>query len=291
MKLTRFFLNKLKNNKTYIYPTFNGWKFLSLTLILLIAGILYQSNFLLLFDLFIFSFFICMMLYTHENIRPINIRIIKINDGFADEYASCILQIENKYSQSYHIQLQIHDKQINLDNIEYQQKQIHEISFKLPPQRGVHEFNLKLKTDFPFGLFRSFRIIEKNIKFLAYPKPIMDQQLSPELNLYSIAKEEGEELEIATYQPGIPLARVLWNKSHKELNYRKIQPAQEVPLLNASLQKEKDLEATLRTISYWLKKFQHSKKNLLLKLDQKNILLSNQEDYQRELKKLALFHI
>jgi uncharacterized protein (DUF58 family) len=216
----RSFLHSLgRENQQYIVPTTDGLKLLVLNLILLIIGLVYANNYVLLFNFILFCLFIGSMYYTHFNLQGLKLTSAKLSPVHVGESTILTLKFQSRSSLGHHfLALKFNSAHLNLldQNFSFSlntQSSVHQIELSLwGLKRGSGKFpRICIETLFPFHLFRSFVYFTPNLDYVVYPE-------KKALGLYSevLDKEEknnGEDdFHLKDFQLGDPLKNVHWKK-------------------------------------------------------------------------------
>lgn len=220
--MINFILKKLKKSgkpqKIYILPTLDGIKLLGLNFILLVIGLTYANNYILLFNFILFGLFLCSMFYTHFNLEGLQLEAIKTSPTHAGENGTLHLYFKSKSKLGHNfISVNIDSKLISLEKSFFSfekssdQELIAHLKFHTNT-RGVEYINhIYLETLFPFHLFRCVSFHNCNLEVIAYPK-INNNKLFSEIISPSDKNEESEELELRQFRHGDSLARVDWKR-------------------------------------------------------------------------------
>lgn len=217
------FENKLhtlgRQGQLYIVPTLDGLKLLSLNLILLIVGLVYANNYVLLFNFILFCLFIGSMYYTHFNLQGLQIISAKFNPLHATENGVVIFTFKSRSSLGHHflsIKLQNEYLQTADELFSFSMKE-HQSTLKvdLPVKalkRGVSTLKrITVETRFPFHLFRAFTYFDVNLQTIIYPEKKQENLHSETAQAFE--KSGGEEdYYLKPFQQGDSLKRILWKK-------------------------------------------------------------------------------
>jgi uncharacterized protein (DUF58 family) len=216
--LIKLIKNVSRPEKIYILPTFDGLKLLGLNILLLIIGLTYANNFILLFNFILFCLFLCSMFYTHYNLMGLHLDGIKFIPAHAGEFATIQFFFKSNSKLDHHfIKAKIKSKLFDLEDHYFSftksfNNQIR-IDYRAKTHtRGVENINhIYLETLFPFHLFRCFAFHPCTIDVVVYPKLNMNK-LFNEIKSASEQQDESEDQLLREYQPGDSLTRVSWKK-------------------------------------------------------------------------------
>lgn len=219
--MTNFILKKLQKSgrpqKIYILPTLDGLKLLGLNLILLVIGLVYANNYILLFNFILFGLFLCSMFYTHFNLEGLQVEAIKLSPTHAGENNSIQIYFKSHSKLGHNfINLKIDSELISLDDHSFSFTKSYgqlktEVKLKALA-RGVEHINhIYLETLFPFHLFRCVSFHQCNLEIIVYPQ-LNSAKLFSEINNPSNKNDESDEIELRHFRHGDTASRVDWKK-------------------------------------------------------------------------------
>ncbi len=206
----------------YIVPTLDGIKLVILNFILLIIGLVYANNYVLLFNFILFCLFLGSMYYTHFNLHGLKLVSAKLSAFHVGETGHLCLTFKTNSSLGHHfLNLEFNNEtSLRIEN-EKHSFSITPVNFdktlsiKIPVhalKRGNFKLSsLYLETLFPFHLFRTFTYLDPQIDVIIYPKKsgrhghnikIVNEDL----------RDEGEDFLLTEFQLGDSLRRVHWKK-------------------------------------------------------------------------------
>ncbi|MDO9183974.1 MAG: DUF58 domain-containing protein, partial [Bacteriovorax sp.] len=211
-----------REEQLYIVPTFDGLKLLVLNFILLVVGLVYANNYVLLFNFVLFCLFLGSMYYTHFNLQGLKLVSAKISPLYTKSSGILTLQFNTTSSLGhFFLRLKINNAHISvmdpLQMFSFNSSSNSSRSFKIDlPIMGIKRGDYKLnriciETLFPFHLFRCFVFYDPVIHIVVYPEKknlnIHDTKLlTEEIN------NEGDDFILRNFQTGDSLKRVHWKK-------------------------------------------------------------------------------
>jgi len=229
-----------KQGQLYIVPTLDGLKLLVLNLILLIIGLVYANNYVLLFNFILFCLFIGSMYYTHFNLRNLSLVSTKLNPVHNLEMTNLSLLFKSHSALGHHfigIKLK-HPNLIQPDtSFSFSLKENQTTGkIELPLQgakRGVSVLQrIILETYFPFHLFRAFTYFDINLPIIVYPeKKLMDDYKVTEVADEKTGNED--DFFLKSFYPGDSLRRIHWKKYAQtgKLFTKQLYTTEELPVL------------------------------------------------------------
>jgi uncharacterized protein (DUF58 family) len=281
-RFKNFILTKIASKRikhpVYILPTADGLKVIALNVILLVMGLIYANNYVLLLNFILFCLFLASMFYTHYNLNGLSITAIKSQAFFVAEenFFEIYMKTKNNYFH-YYISCSISNKlfssQPQLFNIEpYVNNPLK--YFITPKKRGGDTLDYVLiQTNFPFNLFNCFTFIHLNTLFYVYP----EKTLSPlnsnyynDLNFFEFT----DESEMKLYASGDSIKRIDWKRLAKtgEWFTRKNLPTTNEKII-LKLDNERDLELSLSKLCFQIYNLEQDNREYGLQLDEKNLIL------------------
>lgn len=213
-------LQSRKTHPIYIVPTADGAKVLALNFLLLVIGLIYANNYVLLFNFFIFCLVLGSMFYTHYNLRGMRLIFGQVQNGHANEGNLLTLNFNSS-------NLLGHDR-VLVSAYHQEFDAPFEQTFSYPPRTSTLSVTLPLRfkkrgekmlrhigisTEFPLGFFKAFTFFTIDSSFVCYPERI-NNHLSLIENFDGADREESET-ELKKYIIGDSLKRVDWKRLAK----------------------------------------------------------------------------
>ena len=174
--IKNYFYNKISASRivhrTYIIPTIDGLKVVILNVTLLVIGLVYANNYVLLFNFILFCLFLGSMFYTHFNLSGIILDSVQFPPLHVNEHGTATLHFSTKNAQGHsfiraYFQsniFEINNKK-NTFQIEFGTSTTAFISLK-GIKRGTEKIqSLYIETQFPFNFFRCFTFFKINFGF------------------------------------------------------------------------------------------------------------------------------
>ena len=167
----------LKEHQTYILPSLNGMIFIMTNVALLLMGLIYTNNLILLIAFINASVLFTILFVTNYNLQGLKISEVVIAPQFAGDtvIAECIIENESPLERPG-ICIRVNDKKFITSSIKFEIKphQRIKIPFSLPiSKRGVYKIcRLSLYSTYPLGLFYAWKLLKKEIEFYIFPCPL-----------------------------------------------------------------------------------------------------------------------
>lgn len=261
-RIWNYFYDRAEKSKRvhpiYILPTMDGVKVVFLNIILLVIGLVYANNYVLLFNFLLFCLFLASMFYTHFNLSGITFHSAKLPSLHAGENGIVHLQFSSRNAQGhYFIRPYFKNTLFNIVDLKktYAIQADQSSSFEIPVtalKRGKETIkSIYIETLFPFNFFRCFTFFQIDQDFLVYPER-NNLHLHEELELLETSTEEGDDFYIRNYQLGDSLKRIDWKKLAQTNNWytRQFQSAKPNPIM--LVLDKTPLEETLKSICFSL---------------------------------------
>lgn len=282
-RLSEFFYDRASNSRKvhpiYILPTIDGLKVIALNLILLVMGLIYANNYVLLFNFILFCLFLGSMFYTHFNLNGLTLNNAQFPALYVNENGVLSLHFTSTNSQGhYFIRPHFKSSKIKINEpsktfpISSKEKTIVNISIQGLARGQENIQTIYIETLFPFNFFRCFTFFRIDQTCLIYPER-SDLRLHVEIELAEESREEGDDFFIREYQVGDSLKRIDWKKLAQTNRWytRQFQTAQPNPIL--LVLDKTPLEDTLKSICFSMHLLHQQNIKYGLKLGQK-ILIS-----------------
>ena len=258
--LKEYFYERASNSKRvhpiYILPTIDGLKVIALNLILLILGLVYANNYILLFNFILFCLFLGSMFYTHFNLSGLTLKSAQFPPLYVNESGLLNLSFKSSNAQGhYFIRPYFKSSTIKLLEpnktfpISSKDNTVVNISIQAISRGHDNIKSIYIETLFPFNFFRCFTFFKIDQSCLIYPER-SDLRLHEEIELIEEGREEGDDFFIREYQIGDSLKRVDWKKLAQTNRWytRQFQTARPNPIL--LILNETPLEDTLKSICF-----------------------------------------
>jgi uncharacterized protein (DUF58 family) len=252
-----------KAEQLYIIPTLDGLKLLALNLTLLIIGLSYANNYVLLFNFVLFCLFLGSMFYTHFNLQGLILLSAKLSPLYVNKSGFLTLHFKTQSKMGhFFLNLKLKNKFIQLNDPSFsfsiQPKSESVLKVDVPVlgiKRGEFHLNrICIETFFPFHLFKCFVYFRPEIDFVIYPE--MKNLQTHHVETFEDEKMiEGDEFTLSKYKPGDPLKHVHWKKlAQSNIWYLKnlTSPNAKPVLLSldSTLKSKEELEDQLSSLSY-----------------------------------------
>jgi uncharacterized protein (DUF58 family) len=198
-----YFFQRASNSKRvhpiYILPTLDGMKVVALNFILLVMGLVYANNYVLLFNFILFCLFLGSMFYTHFNLSGLSLTSAQFPPLYVNENGILTLHFTSTNAQGhYFIRPVFKSLRIKINH----PQTTFSISSKDSSTIGVSIQGLKrgqeniqtiyVETLFPFNFFRCFTFFRIDQNCLIYPERT-DLRLHEEIELIEDSREEGDD--------------------------------------------------------------------------------------------------
>lgn len=266
-------------HRTYIIPTIDGLKVIALNATLLIIGLVYANNYVLLFNFILFCLFLGSMFYTHFNLSGIKLESVQLPSLHVNEHGAALFHFSTTNAQGHSfIKAYFKSNIIEITDREH--------TFPIPfgssvtaslsikgIKRGQELIqSLYIETQFPFNFFRCFTFFRIDLECFIYPER-MDLNLHEEIEIVETTPDEGDDFFLRDYQVGDSLKRVDWKKLAQTNRWytRQYQSTKPKPIL--LVLDKTPVEDTLKSICFSLHALHHQNIKYGIKLKQ-DILIS-----------------
>ena len=217
-----YFYNKIAearlDHPIYIIPTFDGIKVILLNITLLVIGLSYANNYVLLFNFILFCLFLGSMFYTHFNLSGLKLESVISPQIHKGEDRELSLYFSSSNSQgNFFLKPSFKSNLVTIQN----QKKTYEISsannFSIKilihgKNRGCESINkIYLETLFPFNFFRCFTFYSIDLRLFVFPEIKSGSSFQKSV-VPDLINKESDEFFIREYQTGDSVKRVDWKK-------------------------------------------------------------------------------
>lgn len=279
--LENYFLQKItrsrKSHPVYIIPTSDGIKVALLNVLLLIIGLVYANNYVLLFNFMLFCLFMSSMFYTHFNLHRLKLNHLSPSHAYQDEPFEIKFFFSSEEKQGHHF--------LNLDLKNQNFKQIENCPFAVTREshkvqllfkaakRGKYEINnLYVETRFPFNFFRCFTFFSTDMNLYVYPSP-KNLNMHKEELVFEAGVNDPDDYTHKNFAPGDSPKRINWKKfaqTSKLLSKHHNHISQHPVMLEISSMR--DIERQLQSVCFAAHKYFSEQTKFGLKIDDQILL-------------------
>lgn len=221
--LKRIALSKKKEHPIYILPTLNGLKVLSLNFLLLVIGLIYANNYVLLFNFLLFCLVLSSMFYTHHNLKNIHLKTAIGVSGHRQELAFLnIIFISYNKQNNFELKLKmpksnfIEEVNFPIESLNFQKDTSLQIPLKVSKRGQTLIPGVFLETDFPLGFFRCFTFFPIQLELVLFPARISHYSNALKQNQLSNNQQSDDDLiQYRKYQLGDSFNRLNWKRFAK----------------------------------------------------------------------------
>ncbi len=211
---------ELTQRVIYIFPTWAGFAYLGVNLLILLLAINYQNNLAYAVCFMLGAVFLVSILHTYATLSGVVVETGRCEPVFVGEDIGFSYQLKAADRQVNQITLAIHDADLRSVAIAAGSSAILTL-FRPALRRGWEEAGaLYIETRYPLGLIRAWSWASLQNKCLVYPKPVQ-AKLPPPLS--PAAAEGGRPIGsrlsgtdafqgLDDYQTGDSLSRIAWKK-------------------------------------------------------------------------------
>lgn len=233
----------LNHSRLFILPTKFGYALLVLTALLFVLGTNYQNNPILIISYLMLGWFATAMIWCFNNLNGASLSIVELPDGTVNQPIRITIKLKAKTAR-FQWRLQVQQPlPTPLPTTEHNSPQpssfIPEVrpnntlpADYVPRIRGNHVLpNIRLDSQFPFGIFQCWTYLRFANQHWVYPTPIAEPLLNiaPDVNdlqlfeqiveqdvLTQKAEDMADFQQLRTYKVGEPISRVSWKHQAKK---------------------------------------------------------------------------
>lgn len=178
----------LSGDKIFILPTASGLLFAAMLMVMLLGSINYNNNLGFILTFLLGSLALISVLHTYRNLANITLRAGKFPPVFAGEQALFTLHLNNQANFARHaFLLHVGSLSARVDDLPAKVDTQASVAV-ITRRRGYFPLGtLRIESNFPLGLFRSWAYVGFSASCLVYPKPI-----SLALPIDALGDEDGE---------------------------------------------------------------------------------------------------
>jgi uncharacterized protein (DUF58 family) len=226
-------MEQFKKHSVYILPTAQGWVYGLMLIVMLLGAINYNNSMAYMLCFLLTGLAIVCMLHTYRNLTGLIISSGRPKAVFTGQQVLFPIQFDNRAGfEKFSIRIEQKNKKnfFVRNNEEFEKVTIgignsQQITSYYPVQtknRGIlRSKGLKISTDFPLGLFRSWSYFQPEHECLVYPKP-KGQKKFPSFTIKTDESDYGSQsgtddfAGFRKYKPGDPVHSIAWKAYAKE---------------------------------------------------------------------------
>lgn len=305
--LQRFFVGEgpqskpylLTQRRVYILPTKQGFAFAVLLFVMLLGSINYSNSLGYFLTFLLASLSVVTIFHTYNNLLKLSIGPAICKPVFANEEALFLIQVNNLNHHTRYSILTFTSQKLLTTTDLAENSHTTLVVKHMFKQRGLIPLpRVTIESHFPFGLFRTWAIVEIDQKQLVYPTPSIHKHLP----IKSSGLSDGtKQLELGTddfkglrsYVEGDPLQHIHWKSfaRHHTLQTKEFSSTTSDELwLNWSETTANSIELKLSQLTRWVLLADKDNLNYGLHLPDVSLQPNNGKPHLDScLKQLALF--
>lgn len=276
-----------RENQIYILPTIYGFWYGVMTLLSLIIAFYYQNNMTFILGFLSLVFGLVSLIQTHFHLKDVPFNLEYIEEGHAKEQLRVEIRAQvDQTHESYGVER---------NKIQYKcdARGVIRVTYS-NHLRGKHSFeNIKVFTDFPFGLFKSWRWIFISKNYYSYPSlegPLLVAENFTGENSVLFKKEMDDVSKLDKWRQGDSVRHILWRKTTPQstLIVKKREDAgNSMPYLDIDHYlipfSEKRLSQVTKTVHHYFKK----RTPLVVLFNKSEKLVSDSNSYKEIMERLS----
>src|SRR3989339_844072 len=295
----------LKEHQTYILPSLNGMIFIMTNVALLLMGLIYTNNLILLVSFINASVLFTILFVTNYNLQGLKISEVVIAPQFAGDtvMAECIIENGSPLERPG-VCIRVKDRKFQTSSIKFDLKphQRIKIPFSLPiSKRGVYKISrLSLYSTYPLGLFYAWKLLKQEIEFYIFPRPLglsliesPLEKMEVEADYIRNARPGSDEFqEHRQFRTGESYKSVDWKiLARKKQKLTKLFGSSSSNCIKITIDKcpQEDMENKLSQLAKWIMECHHEDLYWSLQIPKRSLISINKGDrhYKDCLKALA----
>ncbi len=166
----------MRKERVYIMPTRMGGYLNALLFLMFLLAVGYSNNLLLIFTLFLFGLNLLWLIQTHFHLHALKLQGLHLEDGHAGEDLPVRINWTKAPEGPYRWELSLHTPYPETIHLRPLQHTATESEGHLTfPKRGPWKFTrLCVRSEMPFGLYRSWIYLRIEAQAYAYPRRLRD---------------------------------------------------------------------------------------------------------------------
>ncbi len=202
-----------------------GWIYIGITIFLGISAVNTGNNLVYLIDSALLSLMAVSGFIGKKNITNLSLDILFPERVFSGVPFYITIKLRNNKTvfPSFLLKVEIEDKYLIFPYIDRKSQMEKQLKFQVHERGFFTVKNIKVCSPFPFNFFIRCFQIEKNYRFIVYPKPVKcklntltgDNGKEKSIPKNRIVTSDGEVISIKDYHPGAPLKHIHWKASAK----------------------------------------------------------------------------
>lgn len=212
----------LSQRTIFIVPSFVGWMYALLLVLLLVTAINYQNSLIFALTFWLFSIGLSAMIFTYRNLSGLVVKTSHRVNGFSGSPIEIPIRISDDKKAHQGLvfswpQPHTAGQQVHSEIDQAVEKEL-TIPYVLGQRGHLKTERLHIETRYPFGLYKSWTWLRLTTPGIVYPKPIFtpfmlsegmggEDDINTQVNLTT---GNDEFLGLRSYQPGDSLKHIAW---------------------------------------------------------------------------------
>jgi uncharacterized protein (DUF58 family) len=273
--------HKLHHKNLYILPTATGWAFLFLALIIWLLGTNYQNNLILALAYMQLSLLVVVILHTYNNLSGLTVECLGSDGGQVGENIEFKFRIcsANRFG-SHSVFLAWAGNEPITQDILGTDPHLMTVSAVAVKRGRFQPKRLRVRSDFPMGLFKCWTWLRFPAEAIVYPLPmacklpLSSGQGGNDTGKNQISSGGDEFWGYQQYHPGDSLRQIAWKQYARERGlHTKIYGSQVAQCDELSWQSffDGNLERTLSYMTFWALTLHTQNRSFSVQLPSSNI--------------------
>jgi len=207
----------LSQRNLYIFPSKQFLGFLTVTMMIWLAGTNYENNLVLVLAFFMLAIFVSTIFRTHANLSGLEIAVTGYEPVFAGDQIVVHLNVENP-SKEDRLRVFLKWGAAQPASLDVLAKETVTVSIRMPTEnRGWFKSErLRVETTYPLGILTAWSWPKLELKALVYPQPVPAEPTSGDHSEGGEGQSHKRGIDdfggLEEWQPGVSAQRIAWKQ-------------------------------------------------------------------------------
>ena len=207
----------LSRRNLYIFPSPQFLGFLTVTLMIWLAGTNYENNLVLVLAFFMLAIFVSTIFRTHANLSGLEIAVAGYEPVFAGDPIAINLHVENPTGTD-HLRVFLKWGSAQAVVLDVPAKKTVAATIRMPAEtRGWYKAErLRVETTYPLGILRAWSWPKMQLRALVYPRAIAAEPTSGDQSEGGEGQSHKRGIDdfggLEEWRPGVSAQRIAWKQ-------------------------------------------------------------------------------
>lgn len=207
----------LSQRNLYIFPSSQFLGFLTVIMMMWLAGTNYENNLVLVLTFFMLAIFVSTIFMTHANLSGLEIAVTGYEPVFAGDQIVVHLNVENPTKEDrFRVLMKWQGAQPVSVDVAAKSSMAKSIQLSTKRRGWFKAERLRVETTYPLGILRAWSWPKLELRALVYPQPIPAEPTSGDQSEGGEGQSHKRGIDdfggLEEWQPGVSAQRIAWKQ-------------------------------------------------------------------------------